>query len=100
MGGKLYSSLAIVKLRGSPKLDPYFVTGFIDGEGSFSFNLARNLKLKSGWSVQAVFSIGLHLKDIEVLKLIQEYFGVGHITPHSENSVGGRGGVVEFFFLR
>ena len=61
-------------------LNPYFITGFVDGEGSFSLILAKDKKYKLGWLVYPVFQISLHLKDKAVLELIQNYFnGIGSI---------------------
>jgi hypothetical protein len=69
-----------INVTESQNLDPWFVSGFVDGEGSFVVILAKNDKLKSGWRVQAVFSIGLHGKDLALLKQIQTYFhGIGDI---------------------
>lgn len=42
--------------------------------------------MRSGWSVRLVFSIHLHEKDINVLYLIQKYFGVGNVTLHKDTA--------------
>jgi hypothetical protein len=42
---RLYSTIA-AKLQ--IKLDPNLITGFVDGEASFSISSSRNLKLKLG----------------------------------------------------
>ena len=60
-------------------LHPWFITGFADGEGCFTLSLVRNKKLKIGWGVKAVFSIGLHQKDLALLEQIKSFFGVGSI---------------------
>ena len=62
-------------------MNPFFITGLTDAEGSFSVSIKKNNSYKLGWSVNPVFTIGLHKKDLELLKLIQAYFGgVGNIT--------------------
>ena len=38
-----------------------------------------------GWAVQLVFQIGLHKKDLSLLRKIQAFWGVGEIY-HKENS--------------
>lgn len=58
------------------KLNPYFVTGFTDGEGCFLINIRPNPKLKSGYSVELVFKINLHSKDRALLESIRNYFDV------------------------
>ena len=45
----------------------------------FTLSLVRNKKLKIGWGVKAVFSIGLYQKDLALLEQIKSFFGVGSI---------------------
>ena len=70
----------------SSSLNPWFLTGFSDAESSFSILIQPNVKYKTKWRVKAVFAIGLHKKDIYLLKIIQAYLGVGKITKHSKDS--------------
>ena len=51
-------------LQQKPKLDPNFVTGFTDAEGSFIVILAKDPVFKLGWRVKLSFEIGLHNKDL------------------------------------
>lgn len=67
------------------KLNPMWISGFVDGEGSFHIKINKNNKNKTGWSVQACFSIGLHQKDRALLELIQGSLeGAGSITKEGE----------------
>ena len=68
---------------GGASWNPWFLTGFSEAESSFSILIQPNLKYKTKWRVKAVFAIGLHKKDIYLLKIIQAYLGVGKITKHS-----------------
>jgi NADH-ubiquinone oxidoreductase chain 4 len=68
-------------------LDPNYVTGFIDAEGCFHVTIQKIPKRTTGYRVHTVFTIGLHEKDIALLKLVQKFFGVGSITKHGKNSV-------------
>lgn len=62
-------------------LNPFFITGLMDAEGTFVTIIKKNNNLRIGWRVEVVFQIGLHKKDLELLKLVQTYFGgVGVIT--------------------
>lgn len=80
------SSLAFVNSQ--VKLNPYFVTGFIDAEGCFSIIIWKTPKSKTGWTVQAEFSIGLHKKDLEILELIKSNFGgIGKISLQGKDSI-------------
>jgi len=58
------------------RLDPYWVTGFCDGEGCFYLRIRENIKSKIGYSVELVFNIHLHIKDKALLQAIQKLFGV------------------------
>jgi len=69
------------------KLDPHWVTGFIDAEGCFSVIIEVSESLKS--KVRISFEINLHEKDKEILYKIQSFFGVGGIyhRPDRKKSV-------------
>ena len=55
-------------------IDPYYVTGFCDGEACFNVHVSENVKLKTGWKVSLAFSIHLHKRDISLLEKIQNFF--------------------------
>lgn len=69
------------------KLDPNWVTGFVDAEGCFStiIEISKDLKRK----VRVSFEINLHEKDQEILYKIQSFFGVGAVyhRPDRKKSV-------------
>ncbi len=67
-------------------LNPWWVTGFCDGESSFTV-LIRKSKNKLGWSVEFCFQIELHKKDLEILEQIKNYFGVGKIYNNKSQAV-------------
>ena len=58
--------------KGSP-INPWFWTGLIDAEGSFSKIIDRNKIRKLGWRVQSKFQIGLHKRDYNLLILLQKH---------------------------
>jgi LAGLIDADG endonuclease len=59
----------------------WFLTGLTDAEASFSCTVRKSAGHRLGWRVEVVFQIGLHKKDLELLKLIQAFFGgIGGIT--------------------
>ena len=66
-------------------LNPYFVTGFTDEEGSFYISLNRRISNKSGWNVLCGFSILISQKDGGLLQKIKLFFGVGNIRRVSNN---------------
>lgn len=61
-------------------LHPWFITGFSDAEGTFIISITNNSKLPVGWEVKAMFKIGLHNIDYDLLQQIQAFFGVGKVT--------------------
>lgn len=62
-------------------LDPWFVTGFSDGEGCFNISITKSKSNIIGWQVQIRFIIELNIKDIDILYKIQNFFGgIGKIT--------------------
>ena len=68
-------------------LNPWFVTGFVEAEGSFMLGFFKSDSYKLGYRTQAIFKISLHKKDYNLLSLIQDYFKVGTITNHGDNSL-------------
>jgi hypothetical protein len=72
----------------SELLNANFVTGLVDGEGSFIIRVRKSPNSKLGWKVEATFSICFHIKDIAVLKLLHNYFGgAGNITKSKESAL-------------
>lgn len=62
-------------------LHAWFITGFTDAEGCFKISLVKDPRNRLGWKIHAFFSINLHLKDLDLLKQIQVYFGgIGAVT--------------------
>ncbi len=71
------------------KINPNWITGFIDAEGSFSLILSKNNTYSQGWLVFPVFQVTLHKKDRAILEAILNYFnGIGSIfSEEKRNSV-------------
>jgi len=69
------------------QIDPWFITGFTDGEGCFSCSVLKSSSYKLGWEVQLNFQIKLHVKDFPLLLGIQHSLG-GIGTVSSNQSTG------------
>ena len=88
-----YSTSAILLLSATPtgpanfKLNPWWVTGFVDGDGSFILNIYQNSRLKTGWNVKLFLYISLHCKDKTLLEQIKNFFGVGSIIFNENKNV-------------
>lgn len=77
------SSVSKIRL----KLEPSFVSGFTDAEGSFIVLIIKNTGCKTGYYVQAAFQISLHEKDIGLLYSIRDTLGgVGKVYDRGKNA--------------
>jgi hypothetical protein len=73
---------ALIKTRdiyGAVALDPWFVTGLVEGEGCFCISFSLRAKLKTGLEVRPSFALALNERDLPLLKDLQVYFGCGSI---------------------
>jgi len=67
----------------SGKLNPYYITGFVDAEGCFSVSIV-NKKGKTGWGVRAEFTVKLQKLDLALLYKIRDFFGVGVVKIRAD----------------
>jgi len=51
------------------------ITGFTDAEGAFMIKIRKLSSLRAGWAIEPSFEISLHLKDLDLLNKIRNYFG-------------------------
>lgn len=68
-------------------LNPYYVTGFSDGEVCFYVAISPEAKTATGYRIKISFHIGLHQKDLVLLELIKCFFGIGNITKLGQESI-------------
>lgn len=68
------------------KMNPWFLTGFSDGEASFIVYVQKSKNVKIGWVTWLAFEINIIDKDLSILKDIMSYFGVGKIYHKSNGS--------------
>ena len=71
------------------KLDPWWVTGFVDGEGHrcFTVPIVQNKNLNAGWEVKPGFQIGQHKREIALLEEIKNFLGVGKIYRYGPQAI-------------
>lgn len=69
-------------------LDPWWLVGFVDGEGCFSVSIHKNKLAKptNGWHIQPTFQISQHSSKRDVLESIQLFFGTGSVRSKGPNS--------------
>ncbi len=61
------------------RLDPWYVTGLVEGEGCFHVGFALRRRLKVGVETRPSFSLSLNRSDLGLLQRIHEFFGCGGI---------------------
>ena len=72
----------------SNKIDPSFITGFVDAEGSFMLNILKSSAYRQGWKVQPMFLITQHVRDLDLIKKIKVYLDdVGSIDTKDDNAI-------------
>ena len=71
-----------------PKLNPWFVTGIIDAEGTFCTTIYKNKAYKTGWVVRSFFEIGLNQRDSSLIYQLKDFFeGIGTISLDNKTNV-------------
>lgn len=70
------------------KLNPYYIAGFIDGEGSFSVSIGKHKTLKRGLEVRPEFEIELRADDKKILERLLSTVGCGKIYDCSYERYG------------
>ena len=85
--GTIPPHLLCLSSQGDSKLDPNWVTGFVDGEGSFSVLIVQKNKLKVGWEVKPRFQLEVHKRDLGVIEEIKNFFVAGKISKYGPDAV-------------
>jgi hypothetical protein len=70
------------------KLPPHYVSGFIDGEGSFCISIGKNAEYARRVEVRPEFEIELRADDREILERILITIGCGQIYDLSYDRYG------------
>ena len=85
-GSKTPHNYSTLSNNDNLKLDPRWITGFADGEGSFQVSVRKNKNYKHGSRVEQRFTLVLHKKDEALLQKIKSSLGVGKIYKHGPES--------------
>jgi len=90
------------------KLNPHYVAGFIDGEGSFSVSIGKHKTLKRRFEVRCEFEIELRKDDQEILERILVTIGAGKIYdcsydrygwyPHAKYKITNMKDMIDYLF--
>ncbi len=60
----------------------WYISGFVDGEGSFNVSLRKGNGHRLGWQVQLTFNVSQ--RDISNLELMQKQLGCGRLQHRSD----------------
>ena len=67
------------------KLDPGWVTGFVDGEGCFHVGISAHADMTAGYQVLPEFTVVQHARDAQLLHAMKAFFGCGVVrTNHGD----------------
>jgi hypothetical protein len=58
------TTISVKSMAGPDKLDPRFITGFVDAEGCFTLGIFADSNYKMAYRVQAIFKITLALRTL------------------------------------
>ena len=61
------------------RLDPWWIVGFVDGEGCFSISIFKNITSRSGLQVFPEFVVTQGAKSLTALERLQSFFDCGKI---------------------
>ena len=64
------------------KLEPGWVTGFVDGEGCFHVSVNAHPEMKAGFQVLPELTVVQHERDAQVLHALKEFFGCGVVRKN------------------
>ena len=102
---KLKEPMGKEQIRGK-KLNPNYIAGFVDGEGSFCVGISRHKTLRRGIEIHPLFEIEVRADDRRILERILLTIGCGKIydcsyerygwQPHSKYKVGSTKELEEF----
>jgi hypothetical protein len=65
------------------RLDGY-ISGYVDGEGSFSVSVQRNRTCRVGFQLVPEFHVSQNGERAQVLEIIRRRLGCGYIKPNSK----------------
>ena len=66
-------------------INPYWVSGFVDGEGTFYVGINKNTTMTIGYQVLPEFRIVQHKKDIKLLHELKKYFNCGVVRINHDD---------------
>lgn len=63
-------------------LDPWYVSGFVDGEGSFHIAISKDQTMKTGIKIIPEFHVSQRVTSKLVLDALVDFFECGYVKPN------------------
>jgi len=67
-------------------LNPYYVTGFTEGEGSFYVSVSPRKLESVKWEVRPTFSLSQNKESRGILYQVKDFFGCGSVRPSTRDN--------------
>lgn len=68
------------------RLDPWYVSGFIDGEGSFHVAFYQDANMITGWKVIPEFHVSQRISSRRVLDALVRFFRCGYVKANHQKN--------------
>ena len=72
--------------RVGKSLDPWYITGFVEGEGTFHIALYRDEHMRQGVKIIPEFHVNQSYLRLVTITSIKQYFGCGYIKANHPGS--------------
>ena len=73
--------------KSSLKMDPYFITGLTEAEGSFSIMKIKDKRAKFNINVGLRFKITMLVNETELINMVKSFFGCGTIIIGKDGTI-------------
>ena len=64
------------------QLAPWYVSGFVDGEGSFHIALYKDVRMKTGWKIIPEFHVSQRISSRSILDRLVLFFACGYVKAN------------------
>ena len=68
------------------RLEPWYISGFVDGEGSFHVALYKERSMRFGWKVIPEFHVSQRVTSRAILDRLVEYFQCGYVKANHKTN--------------
>ena len=82
MQGKKVLSADNQQGRLHSRLEPWYVSGFVDGEGSFHIAVYKDPRMATGWKIIPEFHVSQRISSRRVLDALIQFFDCGYVKAN------------------